>query len=190
MSVLEIIAVSFSLLCVWLSVKRNVLNWPMGIIAVSAYMIFFYQVKLFADMVLQAFFIIQGFYGWYTWTASKREEKAIVVTSFNTIQRALTCACILAVTAVWGFLLSKYTEASAPYVDAFASTASFTANWLMARRKIENWLLWITADIVYVGLFWYKGLYLSSGIYLVFLGLAVAGLLEWIKSTNTSTASH
>src|SRR5436190_8311968 len=105
MSVLEVIAVSFSLLCVWFSVKRNVLNWPMGIIAVSAYMIFFYQVKLFADMVLQAFFIIQGFYGWYNWTIRKREEKTILVSSLASVQWAMEGASIMVVFGRWGYLL-------------------------------------------------------------------------------------
>jgi nicotinamide mononucleotide transporter len=187
MSITEIIAVSFSLLCVWFSVRKSVWNWPMGIVGVSAYLVLFYDIKLYADMTLQVFFLAQGFYGWYNWSSGKRENEKIVVSSLHNNHRLATVMAIGLLTLSWAMLLQRFTDASLPFVDAFASTTSLAANWLMARKKVENWIFWIIADLVYIGLFWYKGLYLSCGIYLLFLAMAVAGFLSWSKSANTNT---
>lgn len=180
----------FSLLCVWLSIKRNVLNWPAGIIGVIAYLILFYQIQLYADMILQVFFVGQGIYGWYHWQKEKISIGAIEVLFMTTTQRIFIIILLILITFGWGFLLTQYTDGSVPYIDAFAATSSFTANALMARKKIENWILWIVADVVYIGLFWYKELYLSCGIYLIFLVMAITGLITWIKNANTNTVSR
>jgi nicotinamide mononucleotide transporter len=190
MSITETIAVSFSLLCVWFSIRKNVWNWPMGIIGVGAYLVLFYDYKLYADMMLQVVFLVQGFYGWYNWGIGRRKNQNIIVSNLQINQRLVTLIAIALLTLSWAMLLQRFTDASLPYVDAFASTTSLAANWLMARKKIENWILWITADLVYIMLFWYKELYLSSGIYLLFLAMAIAGLLTWSKSANTNTVLH
>lgn len=185
MSTTEAIAVFFSLLCAWFSIRKKVWNWPMGIIGVSAYLVLFYDIKLYADMMLQVFFLAQGFYGWYNWNIGKKENLTIIVSTLPNNQRFSTVMAMVLLTFSWAMLLQRFTDASLPYLDAFASTTSLAANWLMARKKIENWILWITADLVYIGLFWYKGLYLSCGIYLLFLAMAVVGLRSWSKNTNT-----
>lgn len=184
MSIIEIVAVVFSLLCTWLAVKKHILNWPTGIIGVTAYLILFYQVKLYADMLLQVVFIIQGIYGWYNWYCKSAIEDKVSVNHLNNSHRFLYAIVIVAVSIIWALLLANYTNASTPYVDAFVSTTSLIANWLMAKKKIENWILWIIADVIYVLLFWYKELYLSSGIYIVFLILAIKGLIDWSKQKN------
>lgn len=148
MSVVEIVAVTFSLLCVWLSIKRNVLNWPAGIVGVLAYLILFYQIQLYADMILQVFFVGQGIYGWYYWRREKLSTGAIGVFFMTTTQRIFIIILLAFITFGWGFLLTQYTNASVPYIDAFAATSSFAANALMARKKIENWIFWIVADVV------------------------------------------
>jgi len=184
MSLIEIVAVVFSLLCTWLAVKKHILNWPVGIIGVSAYLLLFYQVKLYADMLLQIVFICQGIYGWYNWYYKNAIEDKVAVSYLKNPQRLLYTLIILAVSIIWALLLANYTNASTPYVDAFVSTTSLIANWLMAKKKTDNWVLWILADIIYVALFWYKELYLSSAVYVVFLVLAIIGLLEWNKKSH------
>jgi nicotinamide mononucleotide transporter len=184
MSFTEIIAVLFSLICTWLAVKKHILNWPMGIIAVIAYMLLFYKEKLYADMVLQVIFMIQGFYGWYNWV-HKKEESEITVSCLSFKKRILYVAIIIGLSLTWAYLLINFTNASSPLVDSFVATTSLVANWLMAKKKIENWILWIIADIIYVALFWYKELYLSSFIYLVFLCLAYKGYKDWNRKNYT-----
>ena len=180
MSVIEIIAVVFSLACTWLAVKKHILNWPVGIIAVIAYMILFYREKLYADMVLQVIFMAQGFYGWYNWI-HKEERDEIKVSRLSTVEKITYSIVIMFFSMLWCYLLINFTNASSPIVDSFVATTSLVANWLMAKKKIENWILWILADVIYIGLFWYKELYLSSFIYLVFLFLAVKGYKDWHK---------
>jgi nicotinamide mononucleotide transporter len=94
----------------------------------------------------------------------------------------------LIVAAALGTILKQYTDASSPYIDALASTISLAANWLLARRKIDNWILWIVADMIYIGLFWYKELYLSSAIYAVFLLICIMGFFEWKKTVKDTGA--
>ncbi len=186
MSVIEIIAVVFSLLCVWLATIRHVLNWPIGIIGVGAYLVLFYQVRLYADMCLQIVFILQGFYGWYTW---KNGHEEVRVSYLHGKQIALYAAFILIFSAAWSYLLVQYTNASTPHVDAFVSTLSLTANWLLAKKKVENWILWIIANCIYIILFWYKDLHLSSCVYFIFLLLAIKGLIDWKQKSDTKKVS-
>lgn len=188
MSPIEIIAVVFSLACIWLAVKKHPLNWPVGLAGVAAYMVLFWQVKLYADMLLQLVFIAQGIYGWYNWMKRKDQEAEIQVSYLNNRQRLFYAVLILVVAFAWSYILVHYTDASTPYVDAFVATLSLVANWLMAKKKTDNWALWILADAIYVGLFWYKELYLSSGIYVIFLILASKGLIDWNKKNDTKKA--
>ena len=189
MPLIEIIAVVFSLLCTWLAVKRHVLNWPTGIIGVTFYLILFYQVKLYADMLLQIVFIVQGIYGWYNWKINKTAEEELQVNYLTSCYRFIYGIGILLFAATWAYVLVNFTDASTPYIDALVSTISLAANWLMAKKKTDNWILWIVADVIYVFLFWYKGLTISSALYIVFLILAIKGLIDWNKKSHTKEVS-
>ena len=180
MSAVEIVAVIATLLSVWLSVRRNILTWPTGIVGVSAYFVVFLRTRLYADMALQVLFFVQCSYGWWAWhRGEQRAEPPIRVLSPGV--RAAVAAGVLAVALVAGSLLDRYTNAAAPYWDASASVLSITANQLLARRVLENWVLWIVADALYVGIFGWKSLYLSAGLYALFLGMVVAGLVRWTR---------
>lgn len=180
MSPIEIVAVVATLASVWLSVRRNILTWPTGIIGVSAYFVVFLRERLYADMALQVLFFVQCSYGWWAWRRSElRAEPPI-----RTLSARGRFAVALGVAAVaWtvGTLLDRFTNASAPYWDASASVLSITANQLLARRLLENWILWVIADALYVGIFVWKALYLSAGLYALFLGMVIAGLLRWSR---------
>jgi len=176
----EIVAVVATLLSVWLSVRRNILTWPTGIAGVSAYFVVFLRARLYADMALQVLFFAQCSYGWWAWhRGAQRSEPPIRVLSAR--GRAAIVAGVLGVALVAGTLLDRYTNAAAPYWDASASVLSITANQLLARRVLENWVLWIVADALYVGIFVWKSLYLSAGLYALFLGMVIAGLLRWTR---------
>ncbi|MCB9233716.1 MAG: nicotinamide mononucleotide transporter [Bacteroidia bacterium] len=185
---LELTAVLFSLACVVLSMRRHILNWPAGLIGVSAYFLLFFQAKLYADMGLQVIFFVQGIYGWINWQQSQKAEQQTEVP----IARLSLRGRIIYLGAMGGgitglyFALRHFTDAAMPLWDTTASVSSLTANWLMARRVVESWILWILADILYIGLFMNRELYLSSGIYVVFLGLSTWGLLRWMKELKQS----
>src|SRR4051812_5309765 len=139
MSLTETIAVIFSLACIWLAIKKHILNWPAGIVGVSAYMVLFYHERLYADMVLQIVFIVQGVYGWYNWADVKKTPE-INVSHLNNYHRTIHGILIIGLSLTWALMLKNFTNASTPYVDAFAASLSLIANWLMARKRIENWI--------------------------------------------------
>lgn len=180
MGLIEIIAVIFSLICVIFTVKENILAWPIGIIGIAAYAFIFFDTKLFADFGLQFIFIAQSIYGWWYW---KRDASGIKppITRLSPLYIFIG---VVVFTVVWYLIyqvLSSFTTANLPLIDSFAALGSLTANFLLAKKKLDNWVIWIIVDIIYIGLFISKGLYLSSGLYLVFLVLSVFGLIEWIK---------
>ena len=187
MTPIEILAVAASLASVWLSVRRHILTWPTGLVGVSAYFVVFLRARLYADMALQVLFFVQCAYGWWAWhRIEQRAETPIRVLS--PWARAAVGAGVAAAAGIAGTLLRRHTDAAAPYWDASASVLSITANQLLARRVLENWILWIVADVLYVGIFWWKGLHLSAALYALFLGMVVAGLVRWTRELRAITA--
>ncbi|MFN2566748.1 MAG: nicotinamide riboside transporter PnuC [Gemmatimonadaceae bacterium] len=178
MSPIEVVAVVATLLSVWLSVRRNILTWPTGIVGVSAYFVVFLRARLYADMALQVLFFVQCCYGWWAWHRGEQRAE-LPIRRLSTRGRIGVLATVALAAWTAGTLLSRHTNASAPYWDAAASVLSIVANQLLARRVLENWVLWIAADTLYVGIFAWKELYLSAGLYALFLGMVIAGLRRW-----------
>jgi nicotinamide mononucleotide transporter len=185
MTPLELVAVAFSLACVVLAARRHVGTWPAGIIAVIAYFVIFVRSKLYADAGLQVIFLAQGVYGWWRWTrraAASPTESPIGVLPWR--HRMMIATIVAGASIVIGAALARYTDASSPYIDATVSVLSLAANWLLARRMLENWAVWLTADVLYVGLFLSKGLIASAALYSVFLALAILGWRSWRRSMS------
>ena len=180
MSPVEVVAVVATLLSVWLSVRRNILTWPTGIVGVSAYFVVFMRTRLYADMALQVLFLVQCTYGWWAWRRGERRAEP-PIRALSARGRVAVAAGVIAAALVAGTLLDRYTNAAAAYWDASASVLSITANQLLARRILENWVLWIVADALYVGIFVWKALYLSAGLYALFLVMVIAGLARWTR---------
>jgi nicotinamide mononucleotide transporter len=181
-SPLELFAAIVGAVSVWLSVRQNILSWPTAIVNVVLYAIVFYQAKLYADMGLQVIYAILSVYGWYEWLYGGEGRTELHVTRTSPRLAALLAGISLAGAAVLGTLLRHTTDAALPYMDSFLSSTSLVAQWMMTRKKLENWLVWIGLDILYVGMFIFKGLYLTAGLYAVFLALAVRGYVDWHRS--------
>lgn len=189
MSWIEIVANLFCLICVALTVKKNIWCWPMGIIGVSAYFVLFYQNKLYGDMGLQVVFLVQSIYGWWYWLYGKKEQEELVpIRTLTTKERGFLLGAILLIWGTLYWLLNTYTDADVAHVDSFVTTLSLIANMLLARKVLENWILWIIADVIFVGLFFYKGLYLSAATYFIFLILASRGWIEWRRDWRLQEA--
>lgn len=183
MNVIEGIAVLMTLIGIALTIRQHVACWPIGIIGIVAYLIVFIQAKLYADSALQPIYIAQSLYGWWYWSRGGRDgEASTPIVTLGWPARGGVAAATGVTALVVGMGLARWTDAAAPYADAALSATSLAANWLLARKVLENWILWILVNIGYVILFWRKGLQLSSGLYLILLGLAVAGLLEWNRA--------
>ncbi len=169
---------------VYLTAKQKIWCWPIAIINVSIYFFIFFDAKLYADMGLQAFYFASSFYGWYYWLYGKKDSTtaSVPVTKSSYKLLFISILVILISTITLGKLLSTYTVASLPYLDSFCTAVCLVAQFLQARKKIENWLLWIAVDSLYVGLFIYKQLYTTAVLYTLFVALAVLGYYQWKKS--------
>lgn len=167
--------------CVWLTVKENIWNWPLGIANNIFYIILFLQSRLFADMGLQVIYIVLGILGWYWWLYGGKNKSTLNVSSVN-----LTTSLILGVlTVVSTYALNIYLISindSAPFLDSFTTVLSLVAQYLLTKKYIENWYVWIFVDVIYIGLYIYKGLMLTGVLYFIFLCMCIVGYKEWKKS--------
>ncbi len=179
MSLLEIAAVATSFLAIWLTARRNMLCWPLNLIACVLYFKLFLDVRLYADMVLQALFGIGILYGWRVWYRNRRHTGEIIVVPLRRLRAVAGLTAGLLGGLAIGWFTSRHTDAALPWLDATLSSFSLVAQYWTARRHRESWLLWIAVDVVYVGMFVLKGLILTAGLYAVMIGLAVMGYRSW-----------
>ena len=186
MSLWEIVGTVLGIVGVWLMIRQNVWGWPVGLVQVAAYAWVFFDAKLYSDAILQVcFFVIQA-YGWWHWLRGGNSETPLPVTRLGTVAIATWIAIGAVLSAGWGTLMHRTTDAALPYWDAFILVFSLIAQWLQARKVLENWVGWLVVNTVAIGVFWAKDLRLTSGLYLVFWGLALWGWREWRLSINNA----
>ncbi len=183
---LEGTAVCFGLVSVYLSTRENIWSWPTAIVNVGLYSVLFFREKLYADMGLQVIYLLLSLYGWYEWLYGGENRSALHVSRI-TARLAMRLAGIGVVgSAVLGTLLYRTTDASLPYLDSTLSVFSLIAQWLMTRKVLENWVIWIALDVVYVWMFLsLKHLNFTAFQYAVFLALAGLGFRDWKRSFDT-----
>lgn len=183
MNTLELIAALLGALSVGLLVVRNVWAFPIGIVMVLLYTVVFYQAKYYADMCLQVAYVVMQAQGWYEWTRGNRDtDDKIAVRRLVPTQWIWVLAALGGGTASIGFALQRFTDASLPWLDAFTTSVSLVAQWCLNKKYLENWALWIFVDVIYLYQYSYKGLYYTTALYAVFLGLAIAGFVAWRKA--------
>ncbi len=179
MNTTEVIAFVLGIVNVTLVVRRSIWNYPFGIAMVSLYAVVFAEARLYSDMLLQFFFVVVNAYGWISWARHRAATGVVVVESMTRNERWRWTLATTAIAIIWGGLMHRFTDASLPWWDAAVAAASIAAQWLLARRKWENWVLWIAVDIGSIGLYLVKQLWLTALLYLVFLLLAAWGLVDW-----------
>jgi nicotinamide mononucleotide transporter len=180
-SLLESSGVITGIICVYLAAKNNIWNWPVAIVSVIIYIFIFLEAKLYADMGLQVYFLIMNIYGWYFWSRKSPNHKRIPITSITRKEIILAIIAILVFTFCLGFLLKEGTDASFPFIDSFCTACSLVAQIFLARKVMENWLIWIFTDLIYVGVYLAKDLHLTAGMYALYIYIAAVGYLDWRK---------
>jgi nicotinamide mononucleotide transporter len=175
----EYVAAGLGLLNVGLLVLRSVWNYPFGLAMVTLYFFVFRGQHLYSDMLLQIFFFVVQLYGWWSWVRAKHDAGEVQVELMSTGARATCIAVTAAVSLALGWVMATYTPAASPYIDASIAGMSISGQLLLAWRKLENWVLWILADIVGVGLYLSKDLKPTAVLYAIFLVLSVIGLIDW-----------
>ena len=182
--VLELTAIIFGLLSVWYAKKDNIWVFPTGIINTIIYTYLLWKWSLLGDMMINFYYAVMSVYGWYHWTRKKDDIVEFPISRMNTYEKkvsiVLFIGTVIFVIAVYTFF-DKFTHWTS-YVDTLVTGIFFVAMWLMARRKIENWILWIIGDIISIPMYFYKGYSFTSIQYLIFTIIAVFGYLEWKRT--------
>lgn len=166
---------------VWLVVIENIWNWPIGIANAIFFIFLFFEAKLYADMSLQVVYVTLGFLGWYWWLKGGKNKTELKVSTIS-LKEIVLLALIGIISTV---IMTNYLQSihdSAPFLDALTTVLSLIAQYMLTRKFLENWYVWITADIIYIGLYAYKSLYLTSILYFIFMVMCIIGLIKWKKT--------
>jgi len=184
MTWLEGVAVVFGIASVFYSMREHIWVYPTGIVSTLIYVWICLQYKLYADMGINAYYFSMSIFGWYVWTHPKEGQKVLPVTWLKPSGWAISILIFLVSYLILYLVLSQFTDSDVPYWDSFTTASAFVGMWLMAKKKVENWIAWIITDLVSVPLYFYKGLILTSFQFLFFTILATLGLIAWIKSAK------
>ncbi len=156
-------------------------GWPLGIIGATLYVFIFFENRLYAESVLQAIYVLMGFYGWFQWRNVQvtNQRSLVIYQSFKTFY--ISVFIIVAGALALGYLLDFYSDTNVPYLDATLGISGLVITWQMAKKQLECWIWWIVVDVISSGVFYFKGLHATSVLYLVFAGFAGFGYISWKK---------
>ena len=188
MNPLEMIAVALGLANVGLLVRRSIWNYPFGMAMVALYLVIFWQARLYGEAGLQVFFFVVQGWGWWLWARAGGLAQMVTVEWMGWRARTASLALVAASSLVIGWAMARFTDAALPYADAAIAGASVVAQVLLAMRRVENWALWIAIDVLSVWVYVARELYLTAGLYVVFLGMAIAGLITWARAAREGEA--
>tara|TARA_R110000868_G_scaffold185684_1_gene427696 strand:- start:33062 stop:33700 length:639 start_codon:yes stop_codon:yes gene_type:complete len=186
--ILEMVGVVFGFLSVWYSMRENILVFPTGILSTGIFVYILLIFGLLGDMLINAYYFVMSIYGWYVWTRKVDEVHFISITR-TTVKEKKWSLILFGFTVLFVALVylvfDKFNSWTA-YVDTLTTAIFFVGMWLMAKKKLENWVYWIIGDVISVPLYLYKGLIFTSLQYLLFTIIAIFGYLAWKKSLNKS----
>jgi len=182
---LEIVGSVLGIAYVLLASRQNIWCWLVGIISVALYIIVFYIEKLYGDAALQLFYLFMGFYGWFSWYFGGNMTNSLSISRISNNLMLVLALLIIAGSLLFGYILT-FTDSEIPYWDGFTTALGLAGTWMTARKYLENWLLWIFANLVCVGVYYYKGLYPTVIFYFIMAALAYRGYLIWKKDIKTA----
>lgn len=189
LSVLELLGAISGVLGIWLTARKSIHCFPVGLLNVIIYAWIFFSpdVRLYADGILQLAFGVLLAYGWKNWTSTGIIAE-LKVTSLT--KKDIHRLFLISIPAAFllGEILLKCTDAALPRLDASLAVCSLVAQWLVARKKLENWLLWIVVNVVYIPVYWHRSLPITAALYFIYLLLAIKGLRDWRTSVSNQTA--
>ena len=181
MDILEIIGVAIGLLYLYLEYKANIWLWPVGVIMPIVYIYIFYQSKFYADMGIYIYYFFASIYGWYIWTRSTKKTEQVIITHTPIMYLGKMVGLFALIFIVIAFILVRFTDSPVPYGDSFTTTLSIIAMWMLAHKYIEQWWLWIAVNVVSTGLYFWKGLYPTALLFVVYSIIPFFGYFKWKK---------
>ena len=183
---IEYVAVIFGILSVWFARKENILVYPTGIINVLIFVYLCYDAGLYANMGINIFYFVMSVYGWYSWTRKDADEKSLAISRCSLVYGAVMIALLIIIFIILRLVLIRYTDSTVPTIDAFTTAVYVIGMWLMARKKVENWIAWIIGDVIAIPLYAHQGLIFSSLQFLIFLVIAIMGFISWRRKLFSS----
>jgi nicotinamide mononucleotide transporter len=178
---IELLGAILGIAYIFFSIRQSILTWPIGLLTSILYVWVFLVSKLYADMGLQLYYVFISIYGWYEWlhgNQSNKEETLKISRLRSKLGYMLLLISLLIFLLIW-FILENYTDSPVPVADALATSLSLIATWMLARKILEHWLIWIFVDTFSIGLFWYKSLFPTVFLFFVYTTMAVVGYFEW-----------
>jgi nicotinamide mononucleotide transporter len=182
MSGTEILGFVTGAATVLLAVRESAWNWPVGIANNIFFLILFWKAKLYADAILQIVYIVISIFGWWNWVRGGAGHTELPISRTSVRTGALLAVVTLAATALLTVCLRRFTDSAAPFGDGLTTALSLTAQYMLSCKWLENWWVWMTADLIYVGLYCYKSLYLTGVLFMLFFAMSIAGYTAWRKS--------
>lgn len=171
--------------CVYLVARQSIWNFPIGLVNNIFFGILFWQNRLYGDMSLQGVYFVLGFFGWALWIGGKRGEAALPVTRISRVE-VVGCAAFLLISTPLMMRFLHLAGGAVPFWDALTTALSLAAQYLLSRKRLENWFLWIVADLIYVPLYFHRNLALTGVLYAVFLVICLIGLRDWHRSLQVA----
>jgi len=185
---IELLGAILGFAYIFFSIRQNILTWPVGLLTSILYIWVFFDSKLYADMGLQMYYVVISIYGWYEWVKGKSpssESKEVLKISRLSMSQGLVLALAsLMIFMVMWVILKNYTDSPVPFADSLATSLSIVATWMLARKILEHWLVWIFVDAFSIGLFWYKDLHPTVILFAIYTIMALVGFLEWKKELD------
>jgi nicotinamide mononucleotide transporter len=182
MSWAEILGFVTGAASVLLAVRESAWNWPVGIANNIFFLILFWTAKLYADAILQIVYIVLAIFGWWNWLRGGSGHSKLPISRTSTKVALILTVATIVTTAILTICLRRFTDSAAPLGDGVTTALSLTAQYMLSIKLLENWWVWMMADMIYIGLYCYKSLYLTAVLYLLFFGMCIAGYAGWKKS--------
>ena len=178
--ILQIVGVALGLLYLWLEYRANIWLWVVGMLMPCVHSLLYYKSGLYADCAMQCYYIVAGLYGLGAWLAGQRRTAKPLKIAHTPLRLVVPLLAIYGVlhTAIY-FVLVRFTDSSVPFWDSMTTAMSVVAMWMLSRKYLEQWLVWLVVDAITVGLYLYKGIPLTAGLYTLYSALAIAGYLRW-----------
>lgn len=186
MNYLEIIGCIVGIIYLWLEYKASIYFWPVSIIMPAIYIVVYYNAGLYADFGINIYFMLASIYGWIIWLrgrkiSSESEVVEMPITNIDIRKLPVMLAVFLILFVFIAYILIEFTDSNVPWIDSFTTALSVIALWMLSRKYVEQWLVWVAVDVVSCGLYVYKSLYFTAALYLLYSVIAFAGYRKWKK---------
>ena len=183
--ILQIAGVALGLLYLWLEYRADIRLWVVGLVMPVVHGALYYKAGLYADCSMQVYYVLAGLYGWIVWHNAPKKQTAAAAIGHTPLRLVPALAGVyVAAHASLYLLLTHFTNSTVPFWDAMTTALSIVAMWMLSRKLVEQWLVWLAVDAITVGLYLYKGIPLTAGLYALYTALAVAGYLRWRRQAT------